>query len=65
VRSEVSPQITLDQPEQGGHAGFVNGAFPGHLDWMPCHVLDYFDNTGQSRPDQPEKTDQTDVTRTC
>lgn len=50
VRSEVSPQVTLEQPEQGGHAGFVNGGFPGHLDWMPCRMLDYFDNIGQPHP---------------
>jgi hypothetical protein len=27
---------------QGGHAGFVGGGWPGHIDWLPHHLLDYF-----------------------
>jgi uncharacterized protein len=39
---EVSAAVTLEQPEQGGHAGFVGGAFPGNLDWLPTRVLEFF-----------------------
>jgi predicted alpha/beta-fold hydrolase len=39
---EVSAAVTLEQPEQGGHAGFVSGAFPGNLDWLPQRVLKFF-----------------------
>jgi predicted alpha/beta-fold hydrolase len=39
---EVSPAVSLDYPEEGGHVGFVSGPFPGHLDWLPERVLRYF-----------------------
>ena len=39
---EVSAAVTLEQPEQGGHAGFVSGRFPGNLDWLPARVLEFF-----------------------
>ena len=34
--------VTAEFPVHGGHVGFVNGAFPGHLDWLPRRVLGYF-----------------------
>jgi uncharacterized protein len=39
---EVSGTVTIEFPEQGGHAGFVAGAPPGHLDWLPRRILDFF-----------------------
>jgi hypothetical protein len=39
---EVSDSVELDQPEEGGHAGFVSGRFPGHLGWMPGRVVGFF-----------------------
>ncbi len=39
---EVSPVVTLEQPEQGGHVGFVSGPFPGRLEWLPQRVLGFF-----------------------
>jgi len=39
---EVSTAVTLEQPEQGGHVGFVSGAFPGNMDWLPQRVLKFF-----------------------
>ncbi|HEY6280411.1 MAG TPA: hydrolase [Burkholderiales bacterium] len=42
--AEVSAAVTLDFPDTGGHAGFVSGAFPGHLDWLPRRILAFFDN---------------------
>jgi len=39
---EVSDSVALDQPEEGGHAGFVSGRFPGHLGWLPARVLGFF-----------------------
>ena len=38
--SDVSPSVTLLQPEYGGHAGFPGTA---DLDWLPDTVLRYFD----------------------
>ncbi|MGH8751934.1 MAG: hydrolase [Burkholderiales bacterium] len=43
--AEVSTAVTLEFPEQGGHAGFVSGTFPGHLDWLPQRIFSYFLNT--------------------
>ena len=42
VPAEVAPIVTLDLPDHGGHVGFVSGAFPGHLDWLPERILAYF-----------------------
>ncbi len=39
---EVSPDVLLDQPDEGGHAGFLSGPFPGHLEWLPRRLLDFF-----------------------
>ncbi len=40
--AEVSPAVRLEFSQEGGHAGFVSGAFPGHLDWLPQRLLDFF-----------------------
>ena len=42
MRSEVSDSVTLEFPESGGHAGFVSGAFPGSLHWLPQRIEDFF-----------------------
>ena len=34
--------VTLETPPAGGHVGFVSGAFPGHLDWLPQRLLEFF-----------------------
>jgi len=38
---EVSGAVTLEQPEEGGHVGFVNGPFPGNLAWLPRRILNF------------------------
>jgi predicted alpha/beta-fold hydrolase len=42
--AEVSAAVALEQPEDGGHAGFVSGRFPGHLGWLPARVLEFFEH---------------------
>ena len=37
--SEVSDAVTLEQPEHGGHAGFLGAPFPGRLDWLPQRLV--------------------------
>src|ERR1700690_3343301 len=32
AQEEVADCVTLEQPPQGGHVGFVSGRFPGKLD---------------------------------
>jgi predicted alpha/beta-fold hydrolase len=41
---EVSPSVRLEHPAEGGHVGFVAGAFPGNLDWLPQRLLHFFTN---------------------
>ncbi|HUW28874.1 MAG TPA: hydrolase [Sulfuriferula sp.] len=43
---EVSSAITLDFPAEGGHVGFLEGPFPGNVDWLPQRSLVFFE-TGQ------------------
>jgi hypothetical protein len=38
---EVAPCVLLEQPESGGHAGFVSGGFPGNLGWLPQRVFEF------------------------
>jgi len=40
---EVSDSVTLEFPSSGGHVGFLAGSMPGHLEWLPKRVLNYFD----------------------
>lgn len=40
--AEVSGAVTLEQPDDGGHVGFVSDAFPGKFSWLPQRILDYF-----------------------
>ena len=42
--SDVSPSVRLDLPEEGGHAAFVSGPFPGDIDWMPRRVAAFFEH---------------------
>ncbi|UJP05693.1 MAG: alpha/beta fold hydrolase [Nitrosomonas sp.] len=39
---QVSSAVHLEFPQQGGHAGFMQGPFPGKLDWLPQRVLSFF-----------------------
>ncbi|MBV1776948.1 alpha/beta fold hydrolase [Burkholderiaceae bacterium DAT-1] len=49
-RHEVSPAVTLMQPARGGHVGFVEGAFPGNIHWLPRTILRYFQQVQQAHP---------------
>ncbi|NWK76330.1 YheT family hydrolase [Aquitalea sp. LB_tupeE] len=42
ARHEASPTVQLEFPEDGGHVGFVSGRFPGHINWLPQRILDFF-----------------------
>jgi predicted alpha/beta-fold hydrolase len=39
---EASAAVTLEQPDEGGHVGFVAGPFPGRFDWLPARLLRFF-----------------------
>jgi phosphomannomutase/phosphoglucomutase len=42
-RSEVGPGVLLEQPEHGGHVGFLSAPFPGSFDWLRQRLLQFFD----------------------
>jgi len=42
TRDEVSPAVTLDQPETGGHVAFPCGPFPGNPHWLPRRLMQHF-----------------------
>ena len=42
TQDEVSPHVTLEFPETGGHVGFVSGRFPGTIDWLPQRAIEFF-----------------------
>jgi len=39
---EASRSVMLEQPDQGGHCGFMVGRFPGRLTWLPQRLLQFF-----------------------
>jgi predicted alpha/beta-fold hydrolase len=43
---EVGAHVTLWQPHDGGHVGFVAGRFPGHVRTMPEAVCDWLADGG-------------------
>jgi hypothetical protein len=40
--SDVSAEVRCEFPDEGGHAGFVAGAFPGHIDWLAHRIISFF-----------------------
>ncbi len=40
--AEVASAVHLEFPKEGGHVGFVSGAFPAQLDWLPQRLLMHF-----------------------
>lgn len=43
--AQVADSVQLEIHRHGGHVGFVTGALPGRLDWLPRRVLRWFDGT--------------------
>jgi hypothetical protein len=39
---EVGPDVLLEQPEGGGHCGFVTAPFPGNVRWLPQRLIQFF-----------------------
>ena len=51
---DVSSAVTLEFPEQGGHAGFLNSPFPGRLTWLPERIISFFGEQGIERRHNPQ-----------
>jgi predicted alpha/beta-fold hydrolase len=43
---EAAHPVTLWQPEHGGHVGFAQGAFPGHVQGLPEAVMGWMTSHG-------------------
>jgi predicted alpha/beta-fold hydrolase len=41
-REHLPAAVTLEVSPQGGHVGFVHGAPPGRIDWLPQRLLAHF-----------------------
>jgi len=46
---QLSASVLLETPGDGGHVGFVGGAFPGRLAWLPWRILGYFEREIDAR----------------
>jgi uncharacterized protein len=44
---QVSREVQLYYPKDGGHVGFLQGKFPGNLSWLPDAALNFF-STGKT-----------------
>lgn len=42
-RTDLPADVHLECYPHGGHVGFVSGALPGHLDWLPLRLLAHLD----------------------
>lgn len=40
--NDVSDNVWLDQPEEGGHVGFPTGSPPGKIDYLPNRIFRFF-----------------------
>ncbi|MDI1309505.1 MAG: hydrolase [Methylotenera sp.] len=43
-QSSVSNSVTLEVTEEGGHVGFISPPFPGNNNWLPQHIIHYFES---------------------
>ncbi|MFO1312664.1 MAG: alpha/beta fold hydrolase [Burkholderiales bacterium] len=53
TRDQVSTSVVLEQPEHGGHCGFMTGSATGRMDWMHRRILAFFaavDAGGEAQP---------------
>lgn len=60
--SELSAAIQFETPHGGGHVGFLSGAWPGHLQWLPARLLAHFRAISASTvtcPREPAAADET------
>jgi predicted alpha/beta-fold hydrolase len=40
--------VKLEFPNEGGHVGFANGPFPGRLNWLPRHMVEFLEHATTS-----------------
>lgn len=58
-RAQVSPEVALEYPEDGGHVGFIAGRFPGTMDWMCGRLLDFLEGRATAAEPEANLTERT------
>ena len=53
----MSRHVQLETPAQGGHVGFVNGRFPGNIEWLTQRVLYFFADALNAPPEDDDLDD--------
>ena len=48
--ADVSPSVEIEQPEDGGHVGFVRGPWPGRIDFIAERLHRFFAQHGAPAP---------------
>jgi uncharacterized protein len=43
IPKQVSKDVRLEYPAQGGHVGFLQGSIPGHQQWLCNRVFSFFE----------------------
>jgi uncharacterized protein len=38
---DLSADVTAEFPDEGGHVGFISGAFPGNFDWFTQRIIEF------------------------
>ena len=56
-KKDVSSKVTLWQPEEGGHVGFTEGRWPGHVCGLPSRVGQWLMSAAGLDFQKPEKLD--------
>jgi len=51
-QAQVAASIELEQPQSGGHVGFMTGPLPGRIDWLSQRLCRFF-ATRADAPTQP------------
>lgn len=49
-RREVSREVYLEYPREGGHVGFIGGPFPGNMHWLARRILDFLADRAAGTP---------------
>ena len=43
VSADISPAVTIEQPDTGGHVSFPSGPFPGNINWLSQRLMQHFE----------------------
>lgn len=57
--NQLGPGVQFECPPQGGHVGFLQGPWPGNLEWLPQRLIRFFESRLVDKPTaaSPSQTD--------